>query len=97
MISVFRYSLHDAVVINYIRHCMDIILDSMILMAHSFQLRLETQRYWVRIPTGSNVCHRGCACTVFQTAQWHGSISPSNEFTLTDLNNSLHNNLFYVL
>ena len=29
------------------------------------------QSYWVRIPAGSDVCHRGCAYrpTVFQTVQ----------------------------
>ena len=37
--------------------------------AHSVQLWLETQRYWVRLPVGSDVCHRGCAHTVFQTVQ----------------------------
>ena len=30
---------------------------------------LETQRYWVRIPVGVDVCRRGCAHTVLQTVQ----------------------------
>ena len=39
------------------------------LMDHSVQLWLETQRYWFRIPAGSDVCHQGCAYTVLQTVQ----------------------------
>ena len=38
-------------------------------MAHSVRLWLETQRYWVRMAAESDVCHRGCAYTVFQTIQ----------------------------
>ena len=35
------------------------------------KIKLETQRYSVRIPDGSDVCHRGCAYrpTVLQTVQ----------------------------
>ena len=38
-------------------------------MAHSIRLWLETQKYWVRISVGSDICHRGCAYTVLQTVQ----------------------------
>ena len=38
-------------------------------MAHSIRLWLEIQRYWVRIPTGSDVYYRGCSYTVLQTVQ----------------------------
>ena len=41
-------------------------------MAHLVQLCFETQRYWFRIPAVSDVWHRGCAYTVFQTVQRHG-------------------------
>ena len=41
-------------------------------MTHSIRLWLETQRYWVRIPTGPDICHRGCEYTVLQTAQMTG-------------------------
>ena len=37
-------------------------------MPLTVQLWLDTQRYWVRIPAGYNVCHRGCAHTVHQPA-----------------------------
>ena len=30
---------------------------------------LETQRYWIRIRDGSDVCHRSCAYAVLQTVQ----------------------------
>ena len=46
-------------------------------MTHSVQLWLEAQRYWVRIPAGSNVCHRSCEYMykVFQTVQRPGLCS----------------------
>ena len=37
--------------------------------------RQQTQRYWVRIPVSSNVCHRSCAYTVLQTVQRPGMCS----------------------
>ena len=41
-------------------------------MAHSYWLQgLLTWRYQVRISIGSDICHRGCAYTVFQTVQRH--------------------------
>ena len=30
-------------------------------MAHSYRLGLVTWRYKVRIPIGTDICHRGCA------------------------------------
>ena len=39
------------------------------------RLSLETQRYWVQIPAGSNVCHRSFAYTVLQTVQRPGVCS----------------------
>ena len=44
-------------------------------MADLIQLWLETQRYLVQIPAGSDVCHWGCACTVFQTDRMPGVCS----------------------
>ena len=44
-------------------------------MAYSDRLWLKTQRYLVRIPAGSDVCHRGCAYTVLQTVQRLGVYS----------------------
>ena len=41
-------------------------------MAHSYRLGLVTWSYQVRIPVGSDICHRGCAYTVPQTIQRHG-------------------------
>ena len=29
----------------------------------------------IRIPVVPDICHRGCAYTVFQTVQWHGVYS----------------------
>ena len=31
--------------------------------------------YWVRMPAGSDVCHRGCAYRVFNTVQRPGECS----------------------
>ena len=44
-------------------------------MVHSFRLWVENQRYWVRIPVGSDICHRACAYTVLQTVQKPGVCS----------------------
>ena len=44
-------------------------------MAHSYRLGLETRGYQVRIPVGTDICHRGCAYTVLQTVQRHGVYS----------------------
>ena len=41
-------------------------------VAHSYRLGLVTWGYQVRIPVGPDICHRGCAYTVFQTVQRHG-------------------------
>ena len=38
-------------------------------MAPSIRLWLETQKYRVRIPAGSDICHRGCAYTVHTNVQ----------------------------
>ena len=38
-------------------------------MAH---LWFDSQRYWVRIPAGSAICHRDCAYTVLQTVLMPG-------------------------
>ena len=38
-------------------------------------LDLEIQKYWVRIPVGSDVCHWGSASTIIQTAQSPGMCS----------------------
>ena len=43
-------------------------------MAHSYRLGLVTF-YQVRIPVGSDICHRGCAYTVLQTVQRYGVYS----------------------
>ena len=40
-------------------------------MSHSVLVVAQNSRYWVRIPAGSVVCHRGCAYTVLQTFQRH--------------------------
>ena len=44
-------------------------------MAHSYRLGLVIWRYQVRIPVGSDICHRGCAYTVLQTVQSPGVYS----------------------
>ena len=44
-------------------------------MAHSYRLGLVTWGYQVRIPVGTDICHRGCAYTVLQTVQRHGVYS----------------------
>ena len=44
-------------------------------MAHSYRLGLVTWRYQVRIPVGTDICHRGCAYTVLQTVQRPGVYS----------------------
>ena len=44
-------------------------------MAHSYRLGLVIWMYQVRIPVGPDICHRGCAYTVFQTVQRHGVYS----------------------
>ena len=44
-------------------------------MAHSYRLGLVTWGYQVRIPVGTDVCHRGCAYTEFQAVQRHGVYS----------------------
>ena len=44
-------------------------------MAHSYRLGLVTWGYQVQIPVGTDICHRGCAYTVFQTVQRHGVYS----------------------
>ena len=38
-------------------------------MAHSYRLGLVTWRYQVQIQVGPDICHRGCAYSVFQTVQ----------------------------
>ena len=40
-------------------------------MAHSCRLGLVNLWYQVRIPDGTDICHRGCAYTVLQTVQRH--------------------------
>ena len=40
----------------------------LLTMPHSVRFWLKTERYWVRIPVGSDVCHRGRAYTGYQTA-----------------------------
>ena len=47
-------------------------------MAHSYRLGLVTWMYQVRIPVGPDICHRGCAYTMFQTVQRHGVYSAAN-------------------
>ena len=44
-------------------------------MAHSYRLGLVTWGYQVRIPIGTDICHRGCAYIVLQTVQMHGVYS----------------------
>ena len=41
-------------------------------MTHSVWLWFETQRLWVRIQVGWDVCHHGCAYTLPQTVQRPG-------------------------
>ena len=41
-------------------------------MAHSYRLGLVTWGYQVRIPVGTDICHRGCAYTALQTVQRDG-------------------------
>ena len=43
-------------------------------MAHLAWLWLKNQRYWVRIPAGSDIFYRDCAFTVFQTVQKPGVV-----------------------
>ena len=43
--------------------------------AHSIRLWLKTQRYWARIPAGSDIYHWGCAYTVLQTVPRYGVCS----------------------
>ena len=44
-------------------------------MAHSYRLGLVIWRYQVQIQVGPDICHRGCAHTVFQTVQRPGVYS----------------------
>ena len=44
-------------------------------MVHSVRLSHETQRYWVQIPAGSDVCHRGFAYKVLESVNRHGVCS----------------------
>ena len=44
-------------------------------IAHSYRLGLVTWGYQVRIPVGTDICHRGCAYTVLQNVQRHGVYS----------------------
>ena len=44
-------------------------------MAHSYRLGLVTWGYHVRIPVGTDICHRGCAYTVLQIVQRNGVYS----------------------
>ena len=44
-------------------------------MAHSYRLGLVTWGYQVRIPVGTDICHRGCAYTVLQIVQRNGVYS----------------------
>ena len=44
-------------------------------MAHLYQLGPLTWEYQVRIPVGTDICHRGCAYTVLKTDQMHGVYS----------------------
>ena len=44
-------------------------------MAHSYRLGLVAWGYQVRISVGQDICHRGCAYTVFKTVQRHGVYS----------------------
>ena len=44
-------------------------------MANSYRLGLVTWGYQVRIPVGTDICHRGCAYTVLQAVQRHGVYS----------------------
>ena len=44
-------------------------------MAHSYGLGFVTWRYQVWIAVGPDICHRGCAYTMFQTVQRHGVCS----------------------
>ena len=44
-------------------------------MAHRYRLGLVTCRYQVRIPVGTDICHRCCAYTMLQTVQRPGVYS----------------------
>ena len=44
-------------------------------MAHSHRLGLVTWGYQIRVPVGTDICHRGCVYTVLQTGQRHGVYS----------------------
>ena len=46
-------------------------------MAHLYRLGLVTWGYQVRIPVGTDICHRGSAYTVLRTVQRHGVYSAS--------------------
>ena len=45
------------------------------LMAHLYRPKLVTWGYKVRIPVGTDICHRGCAYTALQIVQRHGVYS----------------------
>ena len=55
----------------------DMLKERPVPMAHSYRLGLVTWRYYLRIPVGPDICHRGCAYTVRQTVQRHGVYSAS--------------------
>ena len=44
-------------------------------MANSYRLAILIWGFQVRITIGSDICHRGCAYTVFQTVQMNGVYS----------------------
>ena len=43
-------------------------------MAHSYRLGFITWVYQVQISVGTDICDRGCAYTVLQTVQRHGTV-----------------------
>ena len=47
-------------------------------MVHSYRQELVTWRYQVRIPVGSDICHRDCGYTVLQTVQRPGVFSAAH-------------------
>ena len=56
----------------YIKLSIPVLYKKPSLIAHSVRLWLQYQRYRVRIPARSDVCHWGCAYTVCQTVQRPG-------------------------
>ena len=71
-LTLTRHWVNVSCLLEVTTSAVEVISPSPAPMAHSYRLGLVTQGYQVRIPVGTDICHRGCAYTVYQTVQRHG-------------------------